>query len=450
MNDEIEQLRKEIEKLRKENEELKRELEKVRKEKEMIEKEYEEYKMRHPETVSVKHGKPYHIKTEVKTTNPKKSGARIGHEPHNRPLPKHIDETTYVPVLICPHCGGTELSDVQETRKRVYEDIPICKPVSVELNIDRRYCRTCKKLIEASISDVLPGARVSFRVMLIVVWLKIGLRMTEAAIPELLDKLFGFKISEGEVIHILKQVAEAFGPYYNKLIQNIRDAEARHIDETSWRINGQNVWLWAFVTKGEVLYKIASKRNHRVPLEVLGKKHNGVDIHDRFSAYKTLARKTGNPQQYSWSHILNDAKELAQFCGEEGEHIYRVLNEVYVCAKAFKHRGTDNDIDRLFGDMAEKLSQSYKSLHCYKFVVNLLKDKDVLFQFMKNPDVDGTNNAAERALRHTVIARKISGGNRTEKGARIYEILASVVQTVNRKGWNLLAQGSKILLTSYG
>lgn len=43
------------------------------------------------------------------------------------------------------------------------------------------------------------------------------------------------------------------------------------------------------------MYMIAYSRSHEVPLEVVGKKHEGVDGHDCFSANKTLARKTKNP-----------------------------------------------------------------------------------------------------------------------------------------------------------
>ncbi|MCD6236610.1 MAG: transposase [Thermoplasmata archaeon] len=78
------------------------------------------------------------------------------------------------------------------------------------------------------------------RTMLVVVWFKIHLRMTEEAIPQVLHRLFGLKISEGEVICILDQVARAFGPYYQDLIDDIREASARNIDETGWRINGMN------------------------------------------------------------------------------------------------------------------------------------------------------------------------------------------------------------------
>jgi hypothetical protein len=285
--------------------------------------------------------------------------------------------------------------------------------------------------------------------MLTVVWLKVGLRMTESAIPQVLHRLFGLKISEGEAIHILAQVARAFGPYYDGLIREVRNASARNIDETSWRIDGENCWLWAFITKGEALYRIASRRNSDVPEKVLGK-HRGVDIHDRFSAYNRLGRKSGNPQQYCWAHILNDAKELSEFWGEDGEHIHQVLGQIYTKAKGFEHGGSDADIEQLVQEMKSGLDYPYSSHHCYNFVKNLLKKQNSLFEFVKNPDVDSTNNAAERAIRPAVVARKISGGSRSTRGAEDYEVLLSVIQTLHLQGLDLLTHGPRILLTSHG
>lgn len=82
---------------------------------------------------------------------------------------------------------------------------------------------------------------------------------------------------------------------FHPLFSNeVRQAHVRYIDETSWRENGNNLWMWVFVTKGVVLYKIAKSRGHEVPLEVLGENPNGIDVHDRFRAYDKLERKTGN------------------------------------------------------------------------------------------------------------------------------------------------------------
>jgi len=263
-NPENEKLRKENEELRRDNVELKKELDKIK-------KEFEKYKMRHPESVVVKNGKPYIVKSSTKSQTQKRAGAIKGHKPYFRPMPEQVDEVCRVPVKECPECKGSNLSEnVQEVRTRTVEDIPVCEPVVTRYEIERRYCKDCKKLVETPVSQALPRARLGLRAMLVVVYLKIGLRLPVESVQKLVETIFDLRVSEGEVCLILEQMAEAFGPYYDQLTQEIRNAPARHMDETSWRINGINVWLWAFITKGEALYKIAASRSHEVPLEVLG------------------------------------------------------------------------------------------------------------------------------------------------------------------------------------
>jgi hypothetical protein len=61
-----------------------------------------------------------------------------------------------------------------------------------------------------------------------------------------------------------------------------------------------------------------------------------------------------------------------------------------------------------------------------------------LFTFLYCPGLDATNNAAERALRPLVVARKNWGGNRTQKGARAQAVLTSILQTGQQQGKNPL------------
>ncbi|EQD77407.1 hypothetical protein B1B_01081, partial [mine drainage metagenome] len=74
----------------------------------------------------------------------------------------------------------------------------------------------------------------------------------------------------GEVLNILSQLSESLGPEYDKLLEQIRDAPSRHMDTTSWRVNGENHDLWTFVTKTEAIFRITKSNNHEVPLAVLG------------------------------------------------------------------------------------------------------------------------------------------------------------------------------------
>ena len=62
--------------------------------------------------------------------------------------------------------------------------------------------------------------------------------------------------------------------------------------------------------------------------------------------------------------------------------------------------------------------------------LRVYKQRDHLFTFLDHEDVDATNDLAESQLRPAVIARKISCGNKTPKGARTWQILASLAATL--------------------
>ena len=421
---------------------------------------FKEYVHRHPKRVGVKSGKAYEIKLatpqDSRGTNPdesleikRKPGGQPGHKGHSRKTSEKVTKIEIVDVNICPHCGNHDLSGIQETRTRVVEDVSIPQPVATAYTIHRRYCKCCRKLVEEPILTALPRAKLGLTVMLVVVWLKIGMRLTEEAIPQILEQLCGIRISEGEVSHICSMIADEFGEYYAQLENEVREAHVRYIDETSWRENGNNLWMWVFVTKGIVLYKIAKSRGHEVPLVVLGENPNGIDVHDRFRAYDKLERKTGNrPQQLCWFHILADSKELAEIFEEEGEFIHMGLKEIFHAAKKFENMGTQDDVENLCEKLGNLLDRDFGNLRCWKFAKKIFKERDKLFLFVTNPEVDGTNNRAERAVRPNVVYRKICGGTRSAEGTRRYAVLGSVFQTLKLKGLNFVGKGLEIIQTS--
>jgi hypothetical protein len=63
-----------------------------------------------------------------------------------------------------------------------------------------------------------------------------------------------------------------------------------------------------------------------------------------------------------------------------------------------------------------------------------------------NPELPPTNNDAETALRHAVIARRISFGTRTDEGSRAYAAILSVTETCRRRkidAWAFVTNGRR-------
>ena len=192
------------------------------------------------------------------------------------------------------------------------------------------------------------------------------------------------------------------------------------------------------MTKSEAIFLVAESNNHEVALTVL-KKHDGTDIHDRYSAFETLASKTKNPQQYCWAHIISDAKELEEFYGDEGLRIKESLQKVYEIAKEFNGHGTPGDVDHLYERLTFLLDTGHEHIKTRKFVDNLLKrTKEWLFRFVIDPEVEPTNNRAERALRPSVIYRKVSGGTRSSRGSEAYDRLFSIFYTQKLRKKNFI------------
>ena len=454
--DMIEKFQRAYENLKKILDRLQDENKILRDENRKLMEELNEYRKRHPANVGVKNGKTYDIavsgdkKSESmipEPTDKRKQGAQPGHIGHFRIRKRPTEKSTiHLDLNECPECHSSLIH--KGTRERIIEDIPMIEPEVIKYRLDRLYCKGCRRIYEPEIPDALPNATLSLRAMLTVAYFRIGMRMSVENTAATMMNVFGIRISEGGIQNILSQLSDSLGREYFSLLQAIRDAPSRHMDSTSWSVNGDPYNLWTFLTKSEAIFHISKGNGHEVPMEVL-KDHEGTDVHDRHSAFETLAKVTGNDQQYCWSHIICDAKELEDFYGYEGSRIKRSLQTVFGEAKAFNGHGTTDDIERLYHKLVFLLDSDYEHRRSRRFVDNLLKrKKEWLFRFVIDPKVEATNNRAERALRPSVIYRKVSGGSRSERGAEIYTRIYSVYYTSKLRGRNFIEDAPSIIKRS--
>ncbi len=100
----------------------------------------------------------------------------------------------------------------------------------------------------------------------------------------------------------------------------------------------------------------------------------------------------------------------------------------------------DRRLDRVLslprhGDAAEKLRR------------RIARDREHLFVFITDRDVPATNNACERALRPSVIFRKVTNGFRSEWGSQTYAAFRSVVSTAKLNNRSVLDDLRRVLAT---
>jgi transposase len=193
---------------------------------------------------------------------------------------------------------------------------------------------------------------------------------------------------------------------------------------------GPGYWLWVFTTKTATVYRVAECRGRNIVIETLGEDYPGVLVSDCLSIYDEV----NATQQKCYAHHL---KAIAQALVEAPSQYLEKVRALLKAAMALKNCPLEAEPlashRKALEQEAENLLRTPRSGLEEKVRMRLWKQRDHLFTFLDHPQVDATNNLAERQLRPAVIARKISCGNKTAKGARAWEILASVAATCTQQ-----------------
>lgn len=384
----------------------------------------------------------------------KRRGREEGHPGSGRKSPPQIDQTVRVEVgEVCPDCGETFTGKIVE-RERTIEDIEPIRPTSVtRYIIERRWCSCCQKFKESPVNAALPNCRLGLNVMLFVVYQKVALGLSYGKVRRELSMYFGLQVSKAQLIWMVAKIARLFGPAYARLIRLMREQAAIHVDETGWRIDGDNHWLWVFVNDVVALYLISHSRGSKVPKALLGSDFQGVVISDFFSAYSPLDHEKAK----CWAHLLADSHDLTKGKpppDSERVRFHRHLHQLFLdMGLALEEVLADpHGRQSVAYEMKDKLrsfaEEPWVDPDCQRLAQRILKYLDELLVWLHNPTVAPDNNAAERALRPAVITRKTSFGSRSKTGAHSFARLLSLIQTWHIQEMDFFSTARSAILDS--
>ncbi|MDO8586818.1 MAG: IS66 family transposase, partial [Armatimonadota bacterium] len=298
--------------------------------------------------------------------------------------------------------------------------------------------------------DVLGRHRVGVRLMSLIAKLHIECRVPLSTIRNSLETLYSLRLSKGELSEILHTVAKYGARDYSKLLADVRGSPVAHADETGWREDGVNGYIWSFSTPKTRYFVYNRSRAGDIPKEVLGEEFGGVLVCDFYCAYNVLLTR----RQRCWVHFLRDLRKLKDDHPDETE-VAKWVDEVigvYRRAKRFRSNKFEERLAKriVFEEEALSLALPFVKTDLPQRVLAQRIERFLpeLFVFVEDPRAPSDNNAAERSVRPSVIARKISGGTRSAKGSATKMTLMSLFGTWKLRGLNTFETCREMLLAS--
>ena len=366
-------------------------------------------------------------------------------------------DVVYHAVESCPDCGRKLSGGSLKWRHQVVDIPPVQARVTDHLFLERR-CGVCGKKWTPEPTEVLAELvvgrkNVGIGLMSLVAHLKTVCRVPIEPIRKLLSTLWGVKVSSGELVEILHDVAEIGQAEYESLLGRVRGSPVVHGDETGWREDGVNGYLWSFSTPEVRYYTYRHSRGSVVVKEVLSDDFAGALVTDFYAAYNIYL----GTKQRCWVHLGRDLETLKEKNPDMTEVVAwaDAVMGVYYRAKDSMN-GEHKDRERLKLRQrfeAELLGLAGPYLRVKSAPQRVLAERierfiAELLVFVQYPEVPSENNAAERAIRPAVVARKISGGTRSERGSRTSSILRSLFESWNLEGQNTI-DACRSMLVSY-
>jgi transposase len=384
----------------------------------------------------------------------KKTGGQKGHPGETLRRAETPDATIDHYPENCPTCGAA-LSAAMATdhvARQVF-DLPEPRPLIItEHRAHSCRCAACGMQTRAAFPEgVAAPVQYGARIGAFVLYLLHYQLLPEKRLAGLMADLFGVHLVTATIARISQDCAERFHGFADAVRERVAAAPVKHMDETGFRIGGKTQWLHIASTVWLTFYRISPRRGSLLA------NVTGIVVHDHWKPYYTL---TGVLHALCNAHHLRELKALVEIEKEDwASKMQRLLRRACHASNLARERGgslkpglialIERSYDAIlaqglaFHEAQPALAKAKRRGRPPRRVGhNLLRrlatrKQDVL-RFLVDPQVPFTNNLAERDGRMMKLRQKISGGFRSEDGAKDFGVIRSVLSTARKQGWDIL------------
>ena len=368
----------------------------------------------------------------------KKQGGQKGHKgATNKQKPTEFE--THKPKR-CPKCGGTRLKVTRRVKRNILDVPEPPESETTQHTVCTSECRDCGLQGIEPETGLPKEGEYGVNVIKKAVKNHISRLPTRVNADNLTQE--GIPISSGTVHNITKRAGSALDGAAKDIIRMLLACTILHIDETQLKLNGKPVWVWIFADPftGRSAYVIRDSRGLKVLQEILGEDWDGTIVCDGWGPY------TRYRIQRCWAHILREMRDLADRYSKNktAQHVEAMLSRIYADARdipASTPKYRREYLRKLLIQRTRRLARTYADDPVIgKFMGKLYRASGDLFQFVLDPRIPPTNNAAERGLREIVVHRKIRGSIRSRETMQWMGNLFTCVTTWKAMNKDYLAE----------
>lgn len=273
--------------------------------------------------------------------------------------------------------------------------------------------------------------------------LSVRYRMSRTKIQEFLKDWTNTELSIGTIDRCIREAGIACMPVVEELVLQLQQAELLHLDETHWYVRGKLHWLWVAVTTKTAVFRIGSRRKEELS-HLITEAFIGWLISDGYAAYRSYPKR-----QRCLAHLIRKAIAITGAINQRAAQIGQwILDDLRTLIATIASGNEDlRLIRKLIAGLRRVCHLGKQADHkkLQALAKEIFNDWDAVVAFINHPELPPTNNEAERALRHAVIARNIGFGTRTREGSLAYSSLLSVIETCRLRVINPWSYIAKVL-----